>query len=108
MHLFSAAPEKVEFVIEHYRVESADLSTAALDLFRDYTVEGLHMPYTREDLRRDIARETLHELTVEERLAGLSPEQLLAGLTAAQIEAYLKRLRKQPTAAKKKKPKPGN
>src|SRR5579884_2250844 len=108
LHLFSAAPEKVEFGIEHYRVESADLSTAVLDLFRDYTVEGLHMPYTREDLRRDIARETLHELTVEERLAGLSPEQLLAGLTAAQIEAYLKRLRKQPTAAKKKKPKPGN
>jgi hypothetical protein len=117
LHLFSAAPEQVQYAVEHYRLQSADLSATVAQLFEDYKVEGLDVPYTREDFRRDFLREHMHELTAEERLAGLqakdllahlSPEERLAGLSAEQIEAYLKGLRTRPAAPKNKKPKRRN
>jgi hypothetical protein len=107
LHLFSAAPEQVQYGAEHYQVQSADTSTIIKYLFADYRVEGLNMPYTMEDFRREIAREHVQELTVEERLRGLSPEECLAALPPRQIEAYLKRLRKKPATKRKKIPKGG-
>src|SRR5204863_9579715 len=91
-HYVNAAPEQVQYGAEHYRVQSADMSTIAKQLFAAYHVEGLTMPYTIHDFKREIALENLHELTVEERVHGLSPEELLSALPAQQIEVYLKRL----------------
>jgi hypothetical protein len=123
LHLFSAAPEQVQYGEEHYRMQSADTTSIVNQLFADYRMEGLTMPYTMEDFRRDVAREHVHELTPEERLAGLppeerlaglppeqrlqglSPEERLAGLPREQIEAYLKRLGRKPATTRKKKPK---
>jgi hypothetical protein len=107
LHLFSAAPEQVQYGAEHYQVQSADSSTIIKDLFADYRVEGLNMPYTMEDYKREKAQEYLQQMTVEERLRGLSPEECLAALPAEQVEAYLKRLRKKPATKKKNKPKGG-
>ena len=95
LHLFSAAPEQVQYGATHYRLQSADTSSIVCQLFADYRLEGLTMPYTIEDWRRDFTREHMQDFTVEERLAGLPAEQ---------IEAYLKRLRKKRSTTKKKKP----
>jgi len=93
LHLFSAAPERIQYGAEHYRPHAADVSTIVRRLFTDYKVEGLSMPYTMEDYRREVAQEYLQELTAAERLALLPAEERLAGLTVEQIEAYLTRLR---------------
>jgi hypothetical protein len=97
LHLFSAAPEQVQYGAEHHQLQSVDTSSIVNQLFGEYRQEGLTMPYTMEDFRRDIARQHVRELTLEERLAGLS---------ASQIEAYLRRIRKKPSFSPKKKPKP--
>jgi hypothetical protein len=102
LHLFSAAPDQVQYGAEHYRTQSADTSTVVNQLFAEYRVEGLPMPYTMTDFKRDLTRQTLQNMTAEERLAfleKLSPEERLAGLSAEQIEAYLKKR----TATPKKK-----
>jgi hypothetical protein len=124
LHLFSAAPEQVQYGAEHYRVHAADTSTIVNKLFAEYRVEGLPMPYTMEDFKREIAeglwpepeervpvQEVLKRFSPEERLAGLpaeeilkhfSAEERLAGLSADQIEAYLKGLGKKATSRKKR------
>ena len=106
LHLFSAAPQQVQYGAEHYRVHSAEMSTIVNHLFVAYRAEGLNMPYTIEDFRREIMREHLHELTPEERLAGLPAEEILKRISPEQIEAYLKHLGKKPATATKKKRKP--
>jgi hypothetical protein len=97
LHLFSAAPDRIQYGAKHYRPHAADVSTIVRRLFADYKVEGLPMPYTMEDFRRETAREILDQLT---------PEQRLAGLTVEQIEAYLKRLRRKADETPRKKRKP--
>jgi hypothetical protein len=117
LHLFSAAPAKVQYGQEHYRVQSPDISSIVGELFGSYHVEGLAMPYTMQDYRREKAIEYLQGLTTEERvklllvaerLAGLPPEEKkrLAGLPSEEIEAYLERLREAKKAAPSKKRKP--
>ena len=98
LHLFSAAPDQVEYGAAHYRLQLLDTSTIVKQLFEEYRVEGMNMP-TIEDIRRDVAREYLRKLT---------PEEVLGLYTPAQIAGYLRRLRKKPAAARKKKPKPRN
>jgi hypothetical protein len=112
LHLFSAAPEQVEYGQEHHQVQSADMSSIVNQLFGEYWQEGLAMPYTMEDFRREYFRERLRELApadrklvVQEIVAHLSPEQLLAGLSAKQIEDVMQRLQKQAAATRKLKPK---
>ena len=115
LHLFSAAPEQVQYGAEHYHVHSADMSTIVNDLFANYRVEGLPMPYTIEDYKRERAQglwpstekevppeEVLKRFSPEERVQGLSLEERLAGLPAMEVEAYLKHLGKKATAPKKK------
>jgi hypothetical protein len=63
LHLFSAAPQQVQYGAEHHRLQSADPSTIINELFTKYRLEGLTMPYTTEDFRRDVAWEHVHELT---------------------------------------------
>jgi hypothetical protein len=122
LHLFSAAPDQVEYGAEHYHMRSRDTSTVVKKLFKLYRVEGLPVPYTMQDFMREVALEHLGELTAEERLAGLPPEQRLAGLPPEQrlaglsaeevlkqfspeeIESYLKRTAKSRVKASKKKP----
>lgn len=132
-HLFSAAADQVQYGAKHYRIQRSDLSTVVNDLFIEYRQEGVTMPYTVEDYKRENARKYLGELTPEELLARLTPEQRLAGLPAEklleqlspeqrlaglsvekvleqlspdQIESYLRRLRQESPAARKKKLKP--
>jgi hypothetical protein len=107
LHLFSAAPDRVEYGAEHYRMQSADTSTIVKELFGEYRIEGLSMPYTMKDFHRDVARKYLRELTPEERLSGLAVEERLAGLPAKEIAAYLKQLQNKSVPAQKKKGKPG-
>jgi hypothetical protein len=88
------------------------MSTIFNRLYQNYELEGISMPYTIEDFRRDAARKILEELSPEERheiakrlppeerLRGLSPEERLRGLSEEEIEAYLKKLREQPTKRK--------
>jgi hypothetical protein len=124
LHLFSAAPDRVEYGAEHYRMQSADTSTIVKELFGEYRIEGLSMPYTMKDFHRDVARKYLRELTpeerlaglavedrlaglaVEDRLAGLAVEERLAGLPAKEIAAYLKQIRNKSVPAQRKKRKP--
>jgi hypothetical protein len=80
LHLFSAAPERVRFGVQHFRRRTDDLSTVVDELFAAYRTEGIAMPYTMEDFRHDYLKEHIKELTPEERLAGLPPEERLAGL----------------------------
>lgn len=96
LHLFSAAPQRVRFGVQHYRRRSNDLSTVVNQLFSAYQSEGIFMPYTMEDFRRDYVREHLHDLTPEERLEGLALEERLKGLSIEQLEQleqYLNKLK---------------
>jgi hypothetical protein len=71
LHLFSAAPELVQFGQGHYRQRSQDTSSLLLQLFQGYQGEGLVMPYTMEDFRRDFAKSFLKSLAPEERREAL-------------------------------------
>jgi hypothetical protein len=96
LHLFSAAPDRVEYGATHYRIQSPETSTIVSQLFEGYQRERLPMPYTMQDFIKDFVRDHLDRLPVEERLAGLSSEE---------IEAHLKRLRQEKPASKKRAPK---
>jgi hypothetical protein len=107
LHLFSAAPNLVEFGGSAYQRRSEQTSRLLGQLFERLRGEGFAMAFTMEDFNRqynkehflkltpDEREEVLQALPPEERLAGLPPEQRLAGLSAEQIEAvrhYLDRL----------------
>jgi hypothetical protein len=102
LHLFSAAPDRVRFGVEHYQRRTAEMSGVVNQLFEAYQLEGLPMPYTMEDFRREFLRDHLGDLTPEERLKGLPPEERLKGLppeerlkglTIEEIEEYLRHIK---------------
>jgi hypothetical protein len=116
LHLFSAAPDRVEYGATHYRFQTDHMSSIVSELFEGYQRERLPMPYTMQDFVKEFVRKHLDELSaeerlaglkVEERLAGLKVEDRLAGLSEAQIEAVLHRRRRQQPAPKKRTPKKG-
>jgi hypothetical protein len=123
LHLFSAAPDPFEYGARHYRQRSADSSSLLRELVSSYRSEGFPMPYTMADFRRDYVLEHFPELTEEEqqkalqnlspgaRLKGLSPEERLKDLTPEErlkdlspdeIESYLRKLRAERSAPKRK------
>ncbi|HYT92256.1 MAG TPA: hypothetical protein VEL76_26315 [Gemmataceae bacterium] len=104
LHLFSAAPELVDFGRSAYQRRSANTSALLGLLFEKLQGEGFAVSFTMEDFQRQYAKEHFAQLTPaeraevlkalppEERLAGLPPEQRLAGLSAEQIRQYLDHL----------------
>ncbi len=72
LHLFSAAPDQVQYGAEHYRLQPSETSTVVYKLFEQYRLEGLTMPYTMEQFRKEVASEILEELTPEELLGVLN------------------------------------
>jgi hypothetical protein len=117
LHLFSAAPELVEFGGTSYQRRSERTSLLLGQLFEKLRGEDFAVAYTMEDFERQYIKEhfgrltveerqeALKSLTPEERLAGMPPEQRLAGLSAEQIEQarqYLDRLTGGRTSATRK------
>jgi hypothetical protein len=104
LHLFSAAPNLVEFGISAYQRRSEQTSRLLGQLFERLQGEGFAMSFTMEDFNRQYIKERFRRLTpqerlevlrslpLEERLAGLAPEERLAGLSEEQIREYLDQL----------------
>ena len=105
LHLFSAAPNLVEFGSSAYRRRSEQTSRLLGQLFERLRGEGFAMSFTMEDFNRQYIKEHFLKLTPEEQeevLKSLPPEMRLAGLTAEQIRQYLARLSpERPTAPRK-------
>jgi hypothetical protein len=114
LHLFSAAPNLVEFGSSAYQRRSEQTSRLLEQLFERLRGEGFEMAFTMEDFNRQYFKEHFLQLTPEEqeevlrslsperRLAGLPPEQRLAGLSAEKIREYLEQLTAgRPTAPRK-------
>jgi hypothetical protein len=104
LHLFSAAPELVEFGRSAYRRRSEQTSGLFGQLLERLRGEGFAVSFTMEDFNRQDINEHFPQLTPEEqdevlralpperRLAGLPPVERLAGLSAEQIQQYLDHL----------------
>jgi hypothetical protein len=116
LHLFSAAPDLVDFGRGAYQQRSPHTSGVLGQLLDTLRGEGYTMTYTMEDFQRDYARRNFHRLTTQEQrkalqalsperrrelleslppdelLGVLPPEQRLAGLTEEQIRRYLEQL----------------
>jgi hypothetical protein len=104
LHLFSAAPDLVDFGSSAYQRRSANTSALLGQVFDKLQGEGFAVSYTMEDFQRQYAKEHFAQLTPEERMevlealppeermAGLPPEQRLAGLSPEQIRQYLAQL----------------
>jgi hypothetical protein len=95
LHLFSAAPELVDFGSRAYRRRSEDTSRLLVQLWERLGEEDSTMAYTMADFRRDFMTEHLRKLTPQERaevLQGLPVEERLAGLPVEQIRQYLDRV----------------
>jgi hypothetical protein len=112
LHLFSAAPELVEFGRGAYRRHSETTSLLLGQLFKKIREEGLAM-YTMEDFVHDYVKEHFPRLTLQEQrealerlspqhlrevlspkhlrqvLHSLPPEVRLAGLSEAQVRQLL-------------------
>jgi hypothetical protein len=114
LHLFSAAPEVVEFGGSSYQRRSQQTSRLLGQLFEKLRGEGFAVSYTMEDFNRQYVKEHFARLTPKERrealeslppeereevLKALPPKQRLAGLSAEQIEQYLDELRAGRSAA---------
>jgi hypothetical protein len=105
LHLFSAAPNQVEFASGAYRRRSEQTSRLLGQLFESLPGEGFIMSFTMEDFNRQYNKEHFLRLTPEEQeevLQSLPPERRLAGLPAEQIRQYLARLSAEPSAAPRK------
>jgi hypothetical protein len=113
LHLFSAAPDLVEFGGGTYQRRSEQTSRLLGQLFERLRGEGFAVSFTMEDFNRQYVQEHFARLTPEERrqaleslppeereevlrvlppeqrLAGLTPEQRLAGLPPEQRLAGL-------------------
>jgi hypothetical protein len=130
LHLFSAAPNLVDFGGSAYQRRSNQTSRLLGQLFDKLRGEGFAVSYTMGDFNRQYTKEHFGQLTPaeqgealralspeklrevfqtlapEERMAGLPPEQRLAGLTAEQIEQvrqYIDRLTAGPRKPRRKK-----
>jgi hypothetical protein len=103
LHLFSPAPELVEFSRSAYRRRSEKTSALLGQLLEKFREEGLGM-YTMEDFIHDYVKEHFPRLTRQEQrealerlspedlrevLESLPPEARLAGLADAQIRHLL-------------------
>ena len=104
LHLFTASAERVEYGRRTYRQRIATTSTVLNQLLGNYRQEGVTMPYTIADFEKDYVREHIKSLTAEERVEGLSLEERLLDKTPEQIERYLRKLKSELTA-KRRKPK---
>ncbi len=119
--MFSAVRDSVGYGVSHYRGKLDEMSSAINRLLLRYRTERIiDMPYTIEDFRKEIKQDALKMMTpeevvkafpaeeifgafpAEERLRGLPAEERLRGLSAEEIRAYLKKLPKKATPAKKK------
>jgi hypothetical protein len=101
LHLFSAAPELVEFGRHAYRRRSEQSSRLLGQLFERLRGEGFAVWYSMEDFNRQFAKEHFKKLTPQERREApesLPPEERLAGLSAEQIRQYLDQLTAQRSA----------
>jgi hypothetical protein len=105
LHLFSAAPDLVEFGGRAYRRRSEQTSRLLGQLFEMLRGEGFTMSFTMEDFNRQYIKEHFPQLTAEEQeevLQALPPERRVAGLSAEQIRQYLARLSPERPAAQRK------
>jgi hypothetical protein len=114
LHLFSVAPELVEFGGRAYQRRSEQTSRLLGQLFERLRGEGFAVSFTMEDFNRQYIKDHFPQLTPEEqeevlkglpaerRLAGLPLEQRLAGLSVEQIRQYLARLSSKRSAAPRK------
>ncbi len=92
LHLFSAAPNLVEFGGRHYQRQSEQTSRLLVQLFERLRGEGFAMSFTMEDLNRQYTMEHFSRLTPEEQrkaLERLSPEQRREVLQALPPEERL-------------------
>jgi hypothetical protein len=95
LHLFSAAPDLVDFGRSAYQRRSENTSALLRQLLERFQEEGVVMTYTMEDFQRQYVKEHFPQLSPEEReevLRSLPPEERLAGLSPEQIQEYLDRL----------------
>jgi hypothetical protein len=107
LHLFSAAPELVEFGSGAYQRRSEQTSRLLGQLFEKLQGEGFAVSFTMEDFNRQYIKEHFPQLTAEEQrealralppekqqevLQALPPENRLAGLSPEQIRQYLEQL----------------
>jgi hypothetical protein len=91
LHLFSAAPELLEFGRSTYRRHSEKTSLLLGQLFKKIREEGLAM-YTMEDFIHDYVKEHFPQLTPQEQreaLERLSPQHLREVLQSLPPEARL-------------------
>jgi hypothetical protein len=117
LHLFSAAPNLVEFGGRAYRRRSEETSRLLGQLFEKLRGEGLAVSFTMEDFNRQYIKEHFARLTPEEQrealqalppekkqevLQALPPEERLAGLSPEQIRQYLDQLNAARPAAPRK------
>ncbi len=105
LHLFSAAPNLVEFGGGTYQRRSEQTSRLLEQLFERLQGEDFVMSFTMEDFNRQYIKEHFARLTPEEReevLKALPPEERLAGLPPEQIQQYLARLSPERPAAGRK------
>jgi hypothetical protein len=105
LHLFSAAPNQVEFANGAYRRRREQTSRLLGQPFESLPGERFAMSFTMEDFNRQYNKEHFLRLTPEEQEEGLHslpPERRLAGLSAEQIRQYLARLSAEHPAAPRK------
>ena len=117
LHLFSAAPNVVDFGGSAYQRRSEQTSRLLGQLFEKLRGEGFAVSFTMEDFNRQYIKEHFPQLTPEEQrealerlspehrrevLQSLPPEERLAGLSEEQIRLYLDELIvRSPTGARK-------
>ena len=117
LHLFSAAPEVVEFGGSSYQRRSGQTSRLLGQLFEKLRGEGFAVSFTMEDFNRQYVKEHFARLTPKERrealealppeereevLQALPAEERMAGLSPAQIRQYLDQLTAGGTAVPRK------
>jgi hypothetical protein len=129
LHLFSAAPNLVDFGGSAYQRRSEQTSRLLGQLFEKLRGEGFAVSFTMEDFNRQYIKEHFAQLTPEEQrealhalppekrkevlqalppeerkevLQALPPEERMAGLSPEQIRQYLDRLTAGRTAAPRK------
>jgi hypothetical protein len=117
LHLFSAAPNLVQFGGSAYQRRSEQTSRLLNLLHEKLQGEGFRMSFTMEDFNRWYARELFAKLTPQEQrealerlspehrrelLQSLPPEERLVGLSEEQIRQYLERFAAGPTTQPRK------
>lgn len=95
LHLFSAAPNLVEFGGSSYQRRSEQTSRLLGQLFEKLRGEGFAVSFTMEDFNRQYVKEHFAQLTPEERkeaLKALPLQERLVDLSPEQIRQYLDQL----------------